>query len=320
MSQRSLYPEIDPYKVESLVVSNLHTVVYEEAGNPQGRPALFLHGGPGVGILPGYRRFFDPLSYRVVLLDQRGAGRSKPLAELRENTTWDLVADLEKLRRHCGIDKWLVFGGSWGSTLALAYAITYPHSVKGLILRGVFLGRRSEINWLHRDGARQIWPDAWEKFQEIIPENERSDMVGAYYRRITSADSDLRRRAARSWSGWEAATMCLIQDSAAIAEMTQTDAGISIGHIECHYTYHNFFMRTDNYLLENVGKIREIPCRIVQGRYDIICPTISAWELHRALPQSDLRIVATGAHSPMEAPMVHELVKATEDHKALWPD
>lgn len=318
MTQRSLYPEIEPFKVSSLAVSNLHTVVYEEVGNPHGYPALFLHGGPGVGILPGYRRFFDPNFYRVILLDQRGAGRSTPLAELRENTTWELVEDLEKLRRHCGVDKWLVFGGSWGSTLALAYAITYPNSVKALVLRGVFLGRRSEIDWLHRDGARQIWPDAWEKFRAIIPESERADMVAAYHRRITSTDPELRRQAARSWSGWEASTMCLIQDPAAIVEMTETDAGIAIGHIECHYTYNGFFMKTDNYLIENAGRIRDLPCRIVQGRYDVICPAVSAWELHKALPKSDLRIVATGAHSPMEAPMVHELVTATEDFKTLW--
>ncbi|MCC6963484.1 MAG: prolyl aminopeptidase [candidate division Zixibacteria bacterium] len=316
---RVLYPEIQPYKIDSLPVSPLHTVVYEEVGNPDGRPALFLHGGPGVGILPGYRRFFDPKFYRLILLDQRGAGRSTPHAELRENTTWDLVDDLEKLRRHCGVDRWVVMGGSWGSTLALSYAVTYPESVLGLILRGVFLGRPSEVAWLHRYGASEIWPDAWERFQGFIPVAERGDLVAAYYRRLTSADPSVSHAAARNWSQWEASTMCLIQDQAAIDEMAEGDSAVAIGRIECHYTHNSFFMKSDNYLLEQTPRIRATPCRIVQGRYDVICPVRSAWDSHRHLPASDLRIVPDGAHSPMEPGMTSELVQATEDFKKLYP-
>ncbi len=315
--RNTLYPEIEPYKIDTLAVSDLHTVTYEEVGRPDGTPALFLHGGPGVGILPGYRRFFDPGRYRVILLDQRGAGRSRPHAELRENDTWRLVDDLEKLRRHCGVERWIVFGGSWGSTLALAYAETYPDSVAGLVLRGVFLGRRSEIDWLHKFGASEVWPDAWQEFQSIIPESERHDMVAAYYRRLTSDNVSLRKQAAVRWASWEASTMCLIPDPVAIAEMADGDSALAIGRIECHFTYHGFFMNPDNFLLDNAAKILHIPCRIVQGRYDLICPMRSAWELHSALPQSDLRIVPDGAHSPMDAGMVHELVQATIDFASL---
>lgn len=314
---RVLYPEIQPYKIDSLPVSPLHTVVYEEVGNPDGRPALFLHGGPGVGILPGYRRFFDPKFYRLILLDQRGAGRSTPHAELRENTTWELVDDLERLRLHCGVERWLVMGGSWGSTLALSYAVTYPESVLGLILRGVFLGRKSEIAWLHHHGASEIWPDAWERFQGFIPVEERGDLVAAYYRRLTSTDPAVSHSAARSWSQWEASTMCLIQDQSAIDEMAEGDSAVAIGRIECHYTHNNFFMKSDNYLLEQTPRIRATPCRIVQGRYDVICPVRSAWDLHRQLPAADLRIVPDGAHSPLEPGMISELVQATEDFKKL---
>ncbi len=315
--RNTLYPEIEPYKIDSLAVCDLHTVIYEEVGSPNGTPTLFLHGGPGVGILPGYRRFFDPQRYRVILLDQRGAGRSRPHAELRDNDTWQLVEDLEKLRRHCGVERWIVFGGSWGSTLALAYAETYPESVAGLILRGVFLGRRSEIDWLHKFGASEVWPDAWQEFQSIIPESERDDMVAAYYRRLTADDIALRKQAALRWASWEASPMCLIPDPAAIAEMADGDSALAIGRIECHFTHHGFFMNPDNFLLDNAEKILNIPCRIVQGRYDLICPVRSAWDFHRALPQSDLRIVPDGAHSPMDAGMVHELVQATIDFASI---
>ncbi len=318
MRSRALYPEIEPYRISSLKVSDLHTVVFEEVGNPDGQPVVFLHGGPGVGILPGYRRFFDPDFYRIILLDQRGAGRSTPHAELNQNTTWDLVEDLEKLRFHCRIDRWVVFGGSWGSTLALAYAVTNPQSVRGLILRGVFLGRRSEIDWLHKHGASEIWPEIWERFKGLIPSSERADLVAAYYRRLTSEDSELRMKAARNWAMWEASTMCLIPDREAIEEMTDSESALSIGRIECHYTHHEFFMRSPNYLLENAAVIRDIPCRIVQGRYDVICPARTAWELHQLLPKSELRFVPDGAHSPMEVSMSEELVRATEDFKTLF--
>ncbi len=317
MTGRGLFPEIEPFKVSSLKVSNVHTVVYEEVGRPDGVPVVFLHGGPGVGILPGYRRFFDPTFYRVILLDQRGAGRSTSHAELDHNTTWELVDDLEKVRSHCKIDRWIVFGGSWGSTLALAYAQTYPQSVAGLIVRGVFLGHPSEIDWLHKFGASEIWPDAWERFSGYIPAAERIDLVAAYYRRMTSEDPKIQLSAARNWSMWESSTMCLVQDQTAISEMTESASALSIGRIECHYTFNRFFLRSPNQLLDDCKTIREIPCRIVQGRYDIICPVRSAWNLHQALPKSELRIVAEGAHSPMEPAMAQELVRATEDFKTL---
>jgi len=317
VTSRSLFPEIEPFKVSSLKVSNLHTVVYEEVGRPDGVPAVFLHGGPGVGILPGYRRFFDPKFYRVILLNQRGAGKSTPHAELHQNTTWDLVDDLEKVRSHCKIDRWIVFGGSWGSTLALAYAQTYPRSVAGLILRGVFLGRPAEIDWLHKFGASEIWPDVWAKYSGFIPESERGDLVAAYNKRLTSSDPELQRTAAKSWALWESSTMCLVQDHSAISEMADSASALSIGRIECHYTHNRFFFKSPDQLLENCNLIQDVPCRIVQGRYDVICPVKSAWDLHKVLPKSELRIVATGAHSPMEQPMAQELVRATEDFKTL---
>ena len=280
---------------------------------------MFLHGGPGVGILPNYRRFFDPEFYRIILPDQRGAGRSTPHATLEENTTWELVEDLEKLRIHLGIEKWLVMGGSWGSTLALSYAITYPESILGLIVRGIFLGRRSETKWFFEEGgASQIFPDEWELLQIPIPPEERKDLVGAYFKILTGTNEKAMREAAKAWTRWEAATMTLVPDPEAMEKMMAEHSALAIARIECYYTYHDFFMKSDNYLLENAARIRELPCRIVQGRHDIICPAASAWELHKALPKSDLRIVADGAHSPMDPGMIHELVLASEDFKSLY--
>ena len=315
-----LFPEIEPYNIAELRVSDLHTVVYEEVGNPNGSPALFLHGGPGVGILPGYRRFFDPEFYRVILLDQRGAGRSRPHAELEGNDTWEIVEDLEKLRKHLGIDRWTVMGGSWGSTLALCYAIEHPSSVAALIIRGIFLARPFEIDWLHKEGGTSaIFPDEWERYVEPSPADEREDIVGAYYRRITSDDDDVRREAAGAWTRWEAAIMNLIPDESEVQKLVESDVSISVGRIECHYTRNGFFMKSDNWILDNVDKIRHIPCRIVQGRYDVICPVEAAWDLSKALPGSDLRIVPDGSHSPLDAGMIHELVQASEDFKKTLP-
>jgi proline iminopeptidase len=318
MKRRALHPHIEPNRTGSLSVSDLHTIFYEEVGNPRGRAALFLHGGPGVGILPDYRRFFDPDFYRVVLPDQRGAGRSTPFAELRENTTWDLVEDLEKLRRHLDIDSWIVMGGSWGSTLAISYAITHPDRVAGIIIRGVFLARPFEVDWIHgADGAARIFPDAYEEYLAPLPEDGRADTVRAYYEILTGEDEAARLLAARSWSRWEASTMTLLPDPRAVGEMIDEKTALAIGRIECHYTLHRFFMETDDHLLENVGRIRHIPCRIVQGRYDVICPMVSAWDLHRALNHSELRIVPDGSHSPLEGGMAHELVTAADDFKRL---
>ena len=318
MIRKTLFPEIEPYSTGYVNVSDLHSIHYEEAGNPDGRPALFLHGGPGVGILPAYRRFFDTDFYRVILPDQRGAGRSRPHAELKENTTLDLVEDIERLRIHLGINNWIVMGGSWGSTLALTYAITYPESVAGLIIRGVFLARPSEITWLHKEGgASQIFPDEWERYLTPIAGHTYHDNIEAYYQVLTGGAVEEQQAAAKAWSRWEAAIMTLLPDPKALDEMTDESTALSIGRIECHYTFNKFFMKSDNYILDHCTNISHIPCRIVQGRYDIICPMHSAWELHKALPGSELRIVPDGAHSPMEQGMTHELVQAAEDFKAL---
>jgi proline iminopeptidase len=317
--KNELFAEIEPYDTGTLPVSDLHTLFYEQVGNPEGRPALFLHGGPGVGILPGYRRFFDPGFYRVVLPDQRGAGRSTPHAELEENTTEHLVEDLEKLRLHLGLDPWVVMGGSWGSTLALCYAIAYPESVRGIIIRGIFLARPLEIEWLFKEGgAGEIYPDRWEPFLSTIPEDERDDLVGAYHRRMNDEDESVRLAAARAWVTWEGSIMNLLPDPEALAEISRDGSALSIGRIECQYTLNGFHMPSANHILDNADRIREVPCRIVQGRYDIICPTRSAWDLHRALPRSELRIVPDGAHSPLDPGMVHELIQASEDFKVLY--
>jgi proline iminopeptidase len=317
MNRKKLFPETGPYHEEYLKVSDIHSIHFEEAGNPDGRPALFLHGGPGVGILPAYRRFFDPDHYRIVLPDQRGAGRSMPHAELRQNTTWDLVEDLEKLRNHLGINDWVVMGGSWGSTLALSYAITHPKSVAGLILRGVFLARPSETRWLHQEGGTsQIFPDEWERY--LAPLAGRTDnTVEEYYRIFTSGSGPEQLAAAKAWARWEAAVMTLLPDPQALEEMSDESTALSIGRVECHYTFNSFFMKSDNFILENTAKISHIPCRIVQGRHDVICPMISAWELHKALPKSELKIVPDGAHSPMDGGMINGLVQAAEDFKKL---
>lgn len=318
MEQRSLYPPIEPYRTDMLKVSEIHAMFYQEAGNPQGKPALFLHGGPGVGILPDYRRFFDPAFYRVILPDQRGAARSTPFAELRENTTWDIVEDLEKLRKHLGVDRWIVMGGSWGSTLALSYAVTYPDRIAGLIVRGIFLARRFEEDWLFREGGTsRIFPDEWEKFVTPIPEEKRNDLVAAYYEMLTHGNEEQKFIAASAWTRWEAYTMTLVPNPKAIESMLEPKSAIAIARIECHYSLNHFFMKSENYLLEQIQKIRRIPCRIVQGRHDVICPPIAAWDLHKALPNSDFRIVPDGAHSPMDAGMIHELVQASEDFKEL---
>ena len=316
MSRQTLFTETEPYNTDYLKVSDLHTIHYEEVGNPSGRPALFLHGGPGVGILPVYRRFFDPAHYRVILPDQRGARRSKPHAELRENTTWDLIEDIEKLRVHLGIKDWIIMGGSWGSTLALSYSITYPESVAGIIIRGIFLGRPQEISWLHQEGgASQIFPDEWQKYMSPIAGHKFNNNVEAYYNLLTSGTDEEQLAAARAWARWEVSIMTLLPDPKSLDEMTDSTTALSIGRIECHYTFHKFFMKSDNFLLDNCKVISKIPCCIVQGRHDIVCPVISAWDLHKALPESYLRIVPDGAHSPVNTGMINELVQASEEFK-----
>ena len=311
---RTLYDEIEPFDKGLLRVSAVHELYYEQCGNPEGKPVVFLHGGPGAGLVPDYRRFFDPEAYRVILFDQRGSGRSVPHASLDDNTTWHVVADIQQLREHFGVDQWLVFGGSWGSTLALAYAETHPERVSGLVLRGIFLGRQNEARWFYEDsqGASAIFPDNWEHFLDVIPEAERGDMIGAYYRRLTSTDESTRQEAARAWSIWESSALRLLPDQELIDEFSEPEKAVALARIECHYFTNNCFFETDNYLLEHVDRIRHIPAVIVHGRYDIICPLLSAWELHRAWPEATLNIIPDAGHSTSEPGITDALVRATD--------
>lgn len=307
----NLYPAIEPYNVSSLQVSDLHSIVYEQVGNPDGRPALFLHGGPGVGISPGYRRFFDPEHYRIVLVHQRGAGQSKPHAEITENDTWSIVSDLEKLREELNIKDWVIMGGSWGSLLALCYAIRHPESAAAIIIRGIFLGRQFEIDWLHGpDGAARIYPDEWERYNALV--RDADDKVSAYCSLLNNEDSGAAMEAARAWTRWEASMMNLFPNPAELDDMIGDHSALSIARIESYFTANNFFLDDDNFVLANCDKIAHIPCHIVHGRYDTICPPISAWQLHQALPDSRLTIVADGAHSPMDGGMTKELVSASD--------
>ncbi|GJM09851.1 MAG: proline iminopeptidase [Lysobacteraceae bacterium] len=308
--KQHLYPEIEPYNVGRLKVSDLHTIVYEEVGNPQGRPALFLHGGPGVGITPSYRQFFDPAHYRVILVDQRGAGRSTPHAEIRDNTTWDIVEDLEKLKGHLGIEDWVVMGGSWGSLLALCYAIQHPESVAAMIIRGIFLGRQFEIDWIHGpNGAALVYPEEFERYKALVPDAE--DNVAAYCQLLSSDDEAVRREAAKAWSRWEGTMVTVFPDPEGLEEMLDSPSAMSIARIESHFTKHKFYLEHEHWVLDNAARMADIPTYIVHGRYDTVCPPISAWELHKALPKSELVIVPDGAHSPVDGGMTKELVRAS---------
>jgi proline iminopeptidase len=309
---RDLYPAIEPRRSGWLRVSPLHEIYWEESGNPRGKPAVFLHGGPGAGADPRARRFFDPRRYRIVVFDQRGCGRSRPHASLEDNTTWDLVADIERLRRHLDIERWLVFGGSWGSTLALAYAQKHPRRVSELVLRGIFMLRDAEIRWFYQEGASAIFPDRWEDYLAAIPRAERSDMVAAYYRRLTSPRRDTRLRAARAWSVWEAATSFLRPNDANVAKWAEDEFAVAVARIECHYFVNKGFMKRPDQLLRGVQRIRKIPAVIVQGRYDVVCPMQTAWELHRAWPEADFRLVPEAGHSALEPGITHELIEATD--------
>ncbi len=314
-ASRGLYPPIKPYNAGMLRVSAVHEIYYEESGNPRGKPAIFLHGGPGGGTDPSMRQFFDPKRYRIVLFDQRGCGRSRPHASLVDNTTWHLVADIESVRELLGIERWLVFGGSWGSTLALAYAQTHPERVTELVLRGIFMLRRWELEWFYQNagGAAALYPDLWERYLAPIPAPERHDMIGAYYQRLTSTDRKILNAAAKAWSVWEGGTSHLRQDAAYVAKFAaDTKYAAAFARIECHYFINAGFLRQDDQLLADVDRIRHIPAVIVQGRYDVVCPMRSAWDLHRAWPEAQLRIVADAGHSAFEAGNTRELVAATE--------
>jgi len=321
---RTLYPEIEPFDTGRLKVSPLHELYYEQCGNPEGQPVIFLHGGPGAGLVPDYRRFFDSAAYRVILFDQRGSGKSTPHASLEDNTTWHLVADIEQIREHLGIERWLVFGGSWGSTLALAYSETHPERVTGLVLRGIFLGRQNETLWFYQgfyedgDGARgasAIFPDGWEEFVRLVPEDERRDMIRAYYRLLTDENASVRKEAAHAWSIWESSALKLIPDQKLIDEFSEPETAIALARIECHYFMNNRFFETDNYLLEHVRRIRKVPGVIVQGRYDIICPMTNAWDLHRAWPEARLEIIPDAGHASIEPGIIDALIRATDSFR-----
>jgi proline iminopeptidase len=310
--RRTFYPEIEPYHVGTLRVSERHEIYFEQSGNPSGQPVVFVHGGPGGGTEPRQRRFFDPAAYRIVLFDQRGCGRSRPNAELRENTTWDLVADMERLREHLGIARWQVFGGSWGSTLALAYAEKHPDRVTELVLRGIFLLRKQEIDWFYQRGADAMFPEAWEEYLAPIPLEERGDLLRAYHLRLTGEDPAVRLAAARAWSVWEGRTSCLLPNPDLVARSAGDAFALQFARIECHYFVNRGFFESDTLLLDEVSRIRHIPTVIVQGRYDVVCPMESAWALHRAFPEADLRVVADAGHSAFEPGNLHELILATD--------
>jgi proline iminopeptidase len=309
---RDLYPAIEPFKTERLRVSDVHELYLEQSGRPDGLPVVFVHGGPGAGSGPNHRRFFDPEVYRIVVFDQRGCGRSTPAASLEQNTTWDLVEDMEKIRTHLGIDRWVVFGGSWGSTLSLAYAQTHPQRVRALLLRGIFLLRPFEIRWFYQEGASFLFPDRWEQYLAPIPPAERDDLLHAYHRRLTGPNAAERDAAAKAWSTWEASTIHLIPQEETIVEMAAPDAARNLARIECHYFVNGGFFRHPDQLLDGVDAIRHIPASIVHGRYDVCCPVANAWDLHRRWPEATLEIVPEAGHAAFEPGIVDRLVEATD--------
>jgi proline iminopeptidase len=318
-TRNPLFPPIEPYATHRLKVSALHEIQVAEFGNPAGKPAVVVHGGPGAGMNPVMPRFHDPAAYRMVLFDQRGCGRSTPYAELAENTTWDLVADMEAIRVHLGIDRWQAFGGSWGSCLALAYAETHPDRVSELVLRGIFTLRRKELEWFYQEGASHILPEAFEAYLQPIPEAERSDLIAAYHRRLTGDDEAERLAAARAWSMWEGASLSLLPDPQRVAAFGEPRYALAFARIECHYFQNRGFFDFDGQLIANAGRASAIPGVIIHGRYDLCTPISTAWDLHRAWPQAELRVVDDGGHAMTEPGIIHELVRATEAFKTRPP-
>jgi len=306
----TLYPPIKPYVTHHINVDEVHSLYIEEAGNPLGLPVVFLHGGPGAGCAPFHRQFFDPEVYRIVLFDQRGCGKSTPHACLEGNTSWDLVSDIERIREHLQIERWAVFGGSWGSTLGLLYAQAHPQRVSGLILRGIFLARESDVRWFYQQGTSRLFPDYWEKFIEPIAEDERDDMIAAYYRQLTGEDEMQKMRAARAWSSWEGMTATLKTDNSLIKSFSASFTALSIARIECHYFMHQCWLRP-NQIIEDIEKIRHIPAWLVHGRYDVICPVEQAWELSSAWPEAQLSIIADAGHAAVEPGIMDALINAT---------
>ena len=309
-NQLNLYPKIKPYDSGFLNIDE-HQVYFEQCGNPNGKPALFLHGGPGGGGSEDVRRFFNPNLYRIVVFDQRGCGRSKPHGCLENNTTWDLVSDIENLRKKLSIEKWLVFGGSWGSTLSLAYAQAHPKSVSELVLRGIFLLRKEELHWFYQDGASRIFPVAWSGFLDIIDEDKRDNLMNAYHEIFKSTDKEKRLKAAVAWSKWEAATSSLSYKPSLVEEFSDPEFALAFALIENHYFINKGWFDTENQLIENIDKIRSIPAVIVQGRYDVVCPMKTAWELSKAWPEAEMIIAPSSGHTAFEKEITHALISAT---------
>lgn len=315
-ARRFLFPPIEPYRTHRLKVSGLHELHVAEYGSPEGKPAVLLHGGPGAGSNPTLPRFHDPDAYRIVVFDQRGSGRSTPHAEIEENTTWDLVADMEAIRRHVGIERWQVFGGSWGSCLALAYSETHPDRVSELILRGIFTLRRHELEWFYQEGASFLMPDAFAEYVKPIPSEERGDMIAAYYRRLTGPDPDVRLACARAWSMWEGAALSLLPDPARVAAFGAPEYAIAFARIEAHFFQNAGFFDSDDQLIARARLLRDIPGVIVHGRYDVCTPVKIAWDLHQAWPEAEFHIVADAGHAMTEPGITDALVRATEKFKA----
>ena len=313
-----LFPDIDPYQTHFIKVSDIHTIYVEESGNPKGKPIIFLHGGPGGHTSPKGRKFFDPEFYRIIQFDQRGAGLSTPHCCLESNTTADLINDMEVIRKQLGIDEWILFGGSWGTTLALHYAISHPSHVKAMILRGIFLGRQSDIDWLFQDGASGFYPDKWQKFIDEIPVSEQENLVHAYYQRFTSNDPKIKLSAARAWANWEGGIVTLM-DKPTPAPTAESDRdALAIASIECHYFEHHNFVNDDNYILNNATILQDIPCFIVHGRYDVDCRFENAWLLHKALSNSTLEIAQDAGHSTFEPSITNALLRFTEAAKQVF--
>ena len=311
----TLYPNIEPYSHDYLNADG-HEIYYEECGNPYGKPAIFLHGGPGGGGGTNVRRFFNPEIYRIVVFDQRGCGRSKPHGCLENNTTWDLVEDIEKIKQILKIEKWLVFGGSWGSTLSLAYAQRYPNSVSELVLRGIFMLRKKELDWFYQYGASKIFPDAWEKFLEPIDKENRDDLIGAYHKIFDGDDKKKKLEAAVAWSKWEASASTLSYKPEIINSFSNPKFALAFALIENHYFINEGFLENENQLIstDSINKIRHIPTKIIQGRYDIVCPMETAWELYRNWPEAELIIAPSSGHSAFEKEITHFLVSATDEY------
>ena len=309
---QTLYPEIKPYARHELAVTEPHVLYVDESGYADGLPVVFIHGGPGAGCDAMSRRFFNPNLYRIITFDQRGCGRSTPHASLDNNTTWDLVADLERIREHLGIDKWVLFGGSWGSTLALAYAITHPERVEALVLRGIFLLTKKELHWFYQDGASMIFPDAWESFVAPIPEAERHDLMGAYYKRLIGDDVAERERCAIAWSSWEGETVSVEGPDARPEKFAEPEFAVAFARIENWFFTNGGFFEEDGWLLKQVDRIRHIPCWIAQGRFDVVTPMSGAWALHRAWPEAKLDVVGDAGHASSEPGIVDSLVRATD--------